>query len=190
MSLDKTSLTQVPQNGIFEYYLHRAQSSKSLRGPGHKNTAVRGIIPEEKDEEHVSPQVRQMQLKAADPQFQFWRMAAREIQKHRPTSRGQKSKPWRDNSKPVSTVHQKASLLSPVAPQAMQGEHVQAIQNQVSELQYAAYLGKVNILNQKKEFLKQFRASLQTRQKYKLVAQIRQLSSEIGQIEAHLFKPQ
>ena len=59
----------------------------------------------------------------------------------------------------------------------------------MSELQYAAYLGKVNILNQKKEFLRSFRRQLQTKQKYKMVAQIKALTEEVNAIEAQLFKP-
>jgi len=56
-----------------------------------------------------------------------------------------------------------------------------AIQNQMSETQYFKYLSKVNILNQKKDFLAKFRAQLPKRKKVELVNEIRQISAIVSQ---------
>lgn len=55
-------------------------------------------------------------------------------------------------------------------------------------MKYEKYLAKVNILNQKKDFLKKFRDHLPVKQKLILVSQIKQDTSEVHHLEANLFK--
>lgn len=71
VSLDRAILKEAPQNGMFEYYLH-----KSTPKMGTKQAKV-----------------------GTGPQFEYWRHAARQITKQRPVSKGSTDKPWRGNTK-------------------------------------------------------------------------------------------
>ena len=66
--------------------------------------------------------------------------------------------------------------------------HLQNLSEQISEVQYDSYLNKVEILSQKKQFLKAFRGQLESEQKKKLVLQIKSAIAEMTEIEAKLFR--
>lgn len=74
ISLDRAILKEAPVNGLFEYYLHK--STPRATAVGKKLSKVN-----------------------TGPQFEYWRHAARQITKYRPTSKGSMEKPWRDNTK-------------------------------------------------------------------------------------------
>ena len=158
MSLDKTSLREAPHNGLFQYYL-RQSSSKAALKKVKKQVAAAGT----------------------DPQFEFWRQATKQIQKSQPTCKWTKEKPWRDNSR--STSRPKSASSANLQARRF----LKKIKSQMSGTQYETYLGKVKVLNQKKDFLHKFRTQLSLAEKRKLVQQIKDETSHLCEMEAGLF---
>lgn len=78
-----------------------------------------------------------------------------QIQRFKPKLQGQQERVWRSNSRSHSRSQSRLQSAS------ASGQRFMAqIDSQVTDIQYANYLAKVAILNQKKEFLDQFRAQL------------------------------
>ena len=86
----KAILKDAPQNGLFEYYLHKSTP---------KATSKKASVM---------------------PQFEFWREATRQITKAKPVSKGSTEKPWRGNTKldaarPTSATNTRKSKTARVA---------------------------------------------------------------------------
>ena len=184
LPLDKSSLKVAPDNGFFQYYLQKASSKRY--GGGSRSNQNSGQLTHQgmTHEGRKHTPTSKVLLKSAEPQFQFWSKARMQIQRFKPKLQGQQERVWRSNSRSHSRSQSRLHSAS------ASGQRFMAqIDSQVTDIQYANYLAKVAILNQKKEFLDQFRAQLPADKLHAVMQQIKAEAAEVQKLEDELFRP-